>query len=76
MDNGPAHAAANGSKLQKGGETVADPFEISILRREDLAAHKGLAFGDDLIQSAKLPSSRTSRGHQGTLLLLTIKKPQ
>lgn len=65
MDNGPARKTLNGPDLQRSGEEIADPFEVSILRREDVAFHKGKIEGDDVNQCAMEPSSRTHRGHQG-----------
>lgn len=35
MDNGPARAAGVAGSVQRAGDTVADPFEISTVRRED-----------------------------------------
>lgn len=65
MDNGPARNAGTSIKLQNAGEKIGDPFEISTIRREDLAFHRGKAHGDDVMQCSNLPSSRTARGHQG-----------
>lgn len=64
MDNGPARKSGHGLKIQQAGEAIGDPFEISILQREDFNFHRGLCLGEDLIQSNNLPSSRTPRGHQ------------
>ncbi|XP_055587779.1 putative aminopeptidase W07G4.4 [Uranotaenia lowii] len=64
MDNGPARAAGHGLRLQEEGEKIGDPFEISILRKEDFDAHCGKCFGEDVLQANNLPSSRTVRGHQ------------
>lgn len=73
MDNSVAQRNGNGPKLQSAGEVIGDPFEISILRREDIAFHKGKGDGDDVHQCNNLPSSRTARGHQGPagFLILT-----
>lgn len=65
MDNGPARKKQNAQKLQGAGEQIGDMFEISTIRREDLAFHAGKSEGDDVHQSNNLPSSRTPRGHQG-----------
>ncbi|KAL0276727.1 UNVERIFIED_CONTAM: hypothetical protein PYX00_004239 [Menopon gallinae] len=65
MDNSVARERGNGPRVQSAGAAVADPFEISILRREDVAFHKGKGEGDDVHQSANAPSVRTCRGHQG-----------
>ncbi|XP_075236370.1 dipeptidase B [Lycorma delicatula] len=64
MDNAVAKKEENSVKLQKFGELIGDPFEISYIRREDFKATKGTSEGDDLLQSTPLPSVRTARGHQ------------
>lgn len=72
VDNGPARKAAVGNRLQRSGEALGDPFEISTMRREDLAFHRGRAAGDDIMQSNDLPSSRTPRGHQTPAAFLLL----
>lgn len=72
MDNGPARAADHGLTLQREGENVGDPFEISILRKEDFDFHKGKCYGEDVLQANNLPSSRTPRGHQGPAAFLML----
>lgn len=72
QDNGPAREDLNARKLQDAGSVIGDPFEISTMRREDLAFHRAKSAGDDLLQCNNAPSSRTPRGHQtpGAFLLL------
>ncbi|KAF5305226.1 hypothetical protein FQR65_LT07765 [Abscondita terminalis] len=65
MDNGPARKAGNSMKLQKCSEEIGDPFEISVLRREDFQFHKGKVEGEDIHQGVNGPSTRCQRGHQG-----------
>ncbi|XP_052865334.1 putative aminopeptidase W07G4.4 [Anopheles cruzii] len=72
MDNGPARAADHGLRLQREGEKVGDPFEVSVLRKEDFDFHKGKAYGEDVLQANNLPSSRTPRGHQGPAAFLMM----
>jgi len=72
MDNGPAHNAGTGPKLQKEGHQIADPFEISTIRREDIAFHRGKTEGEDILQANNLPSSRTCRGHQSPAAFLIL----
>uniref|UniRef100_A0A182P702 Cytosol aminopeptidase domain-containing protein n=1 Tax=Anopheles epiroticus TaxID=199890 RepID=A0A182P702_9DIPT len=72
MDNGPARAADHGLGLQRAGEVVGDPFEISVLRREDLEFHRGKCYGEDVLQANNIPSSRTPRGHQGPAAFLML----
>uniref|UniRef100_A0A182QX85 Cytosol aminopeptidase domain-containing protein n=1 Tax=Anopheles farauti TaxID=69004 RepID=A0A182QX85_9DIPT len=72
MDNGPARAVDHGLQLQRAGEAVGDPFEISVLRREDFTFHQGKCYGEDVLQANNLPSSRTPRGHQGPAAFLML----
>ncbi|XP_053679398.1 putative aminopeptidase W07G4.4 [Anopheles nili] len=72
MDNGPARAAGHALELQQAGEDVGDPFEVSVLRREDFNFHKGKCYGEDVLQANNLPSSRTPRGHQGPAAFLMM----
>ncbi|XP_058169775.1 putative aminopeptidase W07G4.4 [Anopheles ziemanni] len=72
MDNGPARTADHGLTLQREGENIGDPFEISILRKEDFDFHKGKGIGEDILQANNLPSSRTPRGHQGPAAFLIL----
>ncbi|KAK7008552.1 Cytosol aminopeptidase, catalytic domain [Halocaridina rubra] len=64
MDNGPARLAKVSQILQEAGDEVADPFEISTIRREDFDFHAGESEYEDVLQCNNLPSSRTPRGHQ------------
>jgi len=63
-DNGPARLARVAQTLQAAGDTVADPFEISTMRREDFDFHAGKDEYSDVLQCNNAPSSRTPRGHQ------------
>jgi len=65
MDNGPARAAGVAGSVQRAGDTVADPFEISTVRREDWDFVKDKS-GEfcSVLQCNNAPSSRTPRGHQ------------
>lgn len=64
MDNGPARLAGVSQTLQRAGEEIADPFEISSIRREDFEFHAGKSEYEDVLQCNNAPSSRTPRGHQ------------
>lgn len=64
MDNGPARLAGVAQKLQTAGMDIADPFEISSMRREDFDFHAGKDEYSDVLQCNNAPSSRTPRGHQ------------
>ncbi|KAK3886530.1 hypothetical protein Pcinc_009326 [Petrolisthes cinctipes] len=64
MDNGPARLAGVAQKLQAAGDLVADPFEISTIRRGDFDFHSGKSEYEDVLQCNNAPSSRTPRGHQ------------
>lgn len=43
---------------------MGDMFEVSSMRREDLATHRGTFRGDDVLQSRTEPSVAVERGHQ------------
>jgi len=64
LDNGPASQISHAQKLQNNGAELGDMFEISTIRKEDIAFHRGKGMGDDIIQANNQPSSRTPRGHQ------------
>ncbi|KAL0902030.1 hypothetical protein ABMA27_007158 [Loxostege sticticalis] len=71
MDNHAARARQHAERLRDAGEPLADMIEVSRIRREDLAAHRGR--GDEQIyQAESRPSTATPRGHQapGAFLLL------
>ncbi|XP_053685741.1 putative aminopeptidase W07G4.4 [Sabethes cyaneus] len=72
MDNGPARAAGHGQRLQEEGEKIGDPFEISILRKEDFDFHAGECYGEDVVQANNLPSSKTVRGHQSPAAFIML----
>ncbi|XP_017770642.1 PREDICTED: putative aminopeptidase W07G4.4 [Nicrophorus vespilloides] len=72
MDNGPAKKAGTSKRLVTAGDALGDPFEVSTIRREDLAFHRGKAEGDDVMQCNNAPSSRTPRGHQGPAAFLLL----
>ncbi|KAG7190674.1 hypothetical protein KM043_006752 [Ampulex compressa] len=72
MDNTVARLESNAEKLQASGEMMGDPFEISRIRREDFRFHEGRAEGDDVLQAANKPSSKTERGHQGPSAFLIM----
>lgn len=62
LDNGPALGFAQ--NLQMIGDGLANPFEVSTLRREDYKFVAGRNEYEDVIQCNNAPSSRTPRGHQ------------
>lgn len=64
MENGPAKKKAMARNIQTVGDTVADPFEISTIRREDYKFNKGPSEYEDILQCNNAPSTRTPRGHQ------------
>jgi hypothetical protein len=41
MDNGPARKSSYAQQLQATGEELGDMVEISTIRKEDIAAHRG-----------------------------------
>eukprot|EP00118_Oscarella_pearsei_P020755 m.227265 g.227265 ORF g.227265 m.227265 type:complete len:524 (+) comp40036_c0_seq47:3086-4657(+) len=64
MDNGPAVKKEAALKLQKAGDMMGDPFEISTIRREDFEFVSGRSEYEDILQCNNQPSSSTPRGHQ------------
>ena len=64
MDNGPAKKKNNSLELYDHGCKMAEPIELSSIRREDYALCKGPSEYEDLLQCNNLPSTRTPRGHQ------------
>lgn len=57
MPNGPAKSLNLDAELQKQGDLVADPYEISTVRREDYKTVAGKSEYEDLLQSTNNPSS-------------------
>lgn len=41
MDNGPAKKSLHAQQLQTAGEELGDMLEISTIRKEDIAFHRG-----------------------------------
>ncbi|CAH2046188.1 unnamed protein product, partial [Iphiclides podalirius] len=72
LDGHAARARRHAEKLRAAGDALAEPLEVSRLRREDLAAHRGRAPGDALLQAAPAPSVRLPRGHQGPAAFLLL----
>jgi len=64
LDNGPAQRAGMSQRLIKAGHLVADPFELSTIRREDYKASTAKDGYADCLQSGMGASTRTPRGHQ------------
>eukprot|EP00794_Sanderia_malayensis_P005103 gene5103-5750_t len=63
-DNGPAREKKFAQNFQKIGDSLADPVEISTIRREDYGMVAGRSEYEHVLQCNNLPSSRTPRGHQ------------
>ena len=70
MSNGVASKAALTKSLQDTGAAIADPFEVSTIRREDYKAHKGTTDYEDVLQ-VQAKSVSPSRGHQGAAAFLS-----
>jgi len=64
LDNGPAREIKFADSVQALGENLANPIEISTLRREDYNMVAGRNEYEDVIQCNNAASSRTPRGHQ------------
>ncbi|XP_059468370.1 putative aminopeptidase W07G4.4 [Neocloeon triangulifer] len=72
MDNAVARKEGHARSLQSASEIIGDPFEISTIRREDYAFHRGKGEVEDVLQCNNKPSSQTARGHQGPAAFLLI----
>lgn len=70
MDNGPARRQKCAHALQEAGHAVGDPFEVSTLRRDDVAFVAPKTREYDVMQCNKQASSRTPRGHQFPMAFL------
>ncbi|KAM3956512.1 putative aminopeptidase W07G4.4 isoform 1-T2 [Aphomia sociella] len=72
LDNHAAAARGHAAELRRAGDALGDACEVSTLRREDLAAHRGRAAGDQLHQADGRPSAATPRGHQAPAAFLLL----
>uniref|UniRef100_UPI00358F6852 putative aminopeptidase W07G4.4 n=1 Tax=Myxine glutinosa TaxID=7769 RepID=UPI00358F6852 len=72
LDNGPARKTQTAQSVQKAGDHIGDPFEVSTIRREDFEFHKGKSEYEDVLQANNLPSSSTPRGHQAPAAFLIM----
>ncbi|RCH87043.1 Cytosol aminopeptidase, catalytic domain [Rhizopus stolonifer] len=64
LDNGFARKNRVSRRVHDAGHVLADPFEISTLRREDVECVKPGRSSEDLISANDQPSTMTNRGHQ------------
>lgn len=72
LDNHAARERGHAARLRAAAETLGDMVEVSTLRREDFAAHRGRAPGDQLQQADNRPSTATPRGHQDPAAFLAL----
>jgi leucyl aminopeptidase len=72
MDNGPAARASVSGRLRAAGEAMADPFEVSRIRREDYEFCAPRGAREDLVQCNSAPSTMTNRGHMVPFPFMTI----
>ncbi|XP_018015324.1 putative aminopeptidase W07G4.4 [Hyalella azteca] len=72
MDNGPAREADVARTVQEAGDAIAEPVEVSTIRREDFSFHAGKSEYEDVLQCNNQPSSRTPRGHQSPAAFLIL----
>ncbi|XP_014221946.1 putative aminopeptidase W07G4.4 isoform X1 [Trichogramma pretiosum] len=73
MDNSVARSISNAYKLQACGEVMGDPFEVSVLRKDDFTNYKGKCEGDDVLQTqGRGASTAGQRGHQGACAFLVL----
>jgi len=64
MSNGPARKHNRDRSFQDIGHEIADPYEISTIRREDFSSVAGKSIYEDILQATNNPSSAEPRGHQ------------
>ncbi|OQV26212.1 putative aminopeptidase W07G4.4 [Hypsibius exemplaris] len=64
LDNGPARKNGNSRLLFDLAARIAEPVELSTIRREDFKLCSGPSEYEDLLQCNNAPSSQTARGHQ------------
>jgi len=64
LDNGPAKSLNLSPSLQLASNLWGDPFEISIIRKDDYSFISPKNSDYDIIQCNTQPSSATQRGHQ------------
>jgi len=69
LDNGPAKKQKLGKNLQKVGEIWGDPFELSLLRKEDFNFIKPKNSTFDVIQASV---GQSHRGHQYPAAFLAV----
>ncbi|MEZ5963773.1 MAG: leucyl aminopeptidase family protein [Planctomycetota bacterium] len=70
LDNGPARRLGTAQRLAEAGDRWGDPFEVSRLRREDVAFVRVTTNAWDVLQCNNKPSSQTMRGHQFPMAFL------
>jgi leucyl aminopeptidase len=64
LDNGFARHNRISKRLYDAGHVLADPFEISTLRREDIDCVQPGSASEDVVQANDKASTQTDRGHQ------------
>lgn len=64
LDNGFARRNKISKRIFDAGHTLADPFEVSTLRREDVDVVQPGRSAEDVVQANDKPSTMTNRGHQ------------
>ncbi|CEP18240.1 hypothetical protein [Parasitella parasitica] len=64
LDNGFARKNRVSKRVHDAGHLLADPFEISTLRREDVTCVRPGRSSEDLVSANDQPSTMTNRGHQ------------
>jgi len=72
LENKPAQKIKFAERIQEAGHELAEPFEISTLRREDFDFIAGRNEYEDILQANNDPSSATPRGHQYPAAFLTV----
>lgn len=64
LDNGFSRRHKISKRIYEAGHILADPFEISTFRREDIAVVRPGRSSEDVVQANDKASTATNRGHQ------------
>lgn len=64
LDNGFARKNKVSKRIHDAGHLLADPFEVSTMRREDIVCVRAGRSSEDIVSANDLASTMTNRGHQ------------
>ncbi|KAI3659992.1 hypothetical protein MP638_000040 [Amoeboaphelidium occidentale] len=72
LDNGPARKVGVSKLLSTSGAAVGEPWEVSVLRNDDLKMVQPASNREDVIQCNTEPSSATPRGHYFPAVFMSV----